>query len=402
MILPIAMFMASASDARRRLAWQSAAVMIAAALWLTGSRASIIPTVFALGALLTWFVISRFGARRQSHGSRVAVWLTPALVLVGIAAIWPYLLRPGALESLAYRFTTAVTGLRMWSDNALFGVGIGQYYLSSGFYVPPGAPAYYANVNAHNGLLQIAAELGAIGLAGFAAAIAVSLRAAWTSARSGSQALLARGVLAGLTIFLVSDLGGQALLLHDVAYPFWLLLGLAGALDATGNGLGSDLASDARLTRSRRLVAATLGLLLITLPSRVDREISEIDFTRVEYGFHGWETDGAGVRYRWTKERARFFVASTTRAVDLSVQPFDIGFSGPVGVNVLLDGQLFDRISLEDNGWRQIRLRLPPTSAHRFWQLDLRIDHTFTPSEVIEGSTDVRRLGVKTRELAFQ
>ena len=88
---------------------------------------------------------------------------------------------------------------------------------------------YYQRENAHNNFAQIAGELGLVGLLSFLAVLVMSL---WRGDRNVVHTMLVMPVLLGLSAFILTWLGGHPLLVAEVAYPFWITLGVAAALVA--------------------------------------------------------------------------------------------------------------------------------------------------------------------------
>ncbi|MCC7386284.1 MAG: O-antigen ligase family protein [Deltaproteobacteria bacterium] len=124
----------------------------------------------------------------------------------------------------------------MFRDHWLLGVGHGDY----GATIAPYAPAALAAVqdqrdlfsNAHNLYLQVLAETGVVGFAGFTLAIGGALVRGLTRARrdrreSSVDALGDRFALLGLTTLLLIGLVHAALYQAPVALIFWALVGLA-------------------------------------------------------------------------------------------------------------------------------------------------------------------------------
>lgn len=124
----------------------------------------------------------------------------------------------------------------MFRDHWLLGVGHGDY----GAAISPYAPAALAAVqdqrdlfsNAHNLYLQVLAETGVVGFAGFTLAIGGALVRGLARARrdrreSSVDALGDRFALLGLTTLLFIGLVHAALYQAPVALIFWVLVGLA-------------------------------------------------------------------------------------------------------------------------------------------------------------------------------
>ena len=239
---------------------------------------------------------------------------------------------------------------------------------------------------------------------------------AWPGAQAVRRAPLAAGFLAGVTAFLLTCLSGHPLLIPEVIYPFWIALGLAVAVGASrasffirgdSNSCATAAAgsrrhpSTPRVSRVRRLVvAATTVFVFASIPSRVAREIREVDMTRVTYGFHPWETEETGARYRWTRGRASIHVPSQTQLIEVPMQGIIDASARSVEVDVVVDGERRQRVRLADNTWERVPVQIVANPLRRFQRVDLQIRRTFVPRERFPGSSDSRELGIKVGTIA--
>jgi O-antigen ligase len=112
---------------------------------------------------------------------------------------------------------------RMLQAHPFAGVGVGQYGRWSAVFSSPELKAYYPRENAHNNFAQIAGELGLPGFGAFLAVLGLALVA---PAQPFFSKSMVRVASAGLVVFMITWLGGHPLLVAEVAYPFWLILGV--------------------------------------------------------------------------------------------------------------------------------------------------------------------------------
>jgi hypothetical protein len=219
----IAAFGLMRTSTAHRSRWAMAGLITGTALWMTRSR-----TALAAALVVGLFSFARLIARR----SLPAVRLAAIGVVATAAAVTAFsgqsvLSQAAASTAVRIRWMFLETTSRMLQAHPLFGVGIGQYLRWSGHFSSPELRAFYPRENAHNNFAQIAGELGLAGFAAFVAVLAVSLLGPGRSRRGYPEAM---PMLAGVAAFIVSWLGGHPLLVPEVAYPFWLALGIvAGA-----------------------------------------------------------------------------------------------------------------------------------------------------------------------------
>ncbi len=209
----------------RRAAWAAATVPIAIAFWLAGSRTGLIAVLLAASVLIAKLAAGRSLSIHGAAGVTLA-----ALTLGGviIAQLFPAAFFDATASSaVRVRWLFLGTTWRMLLDQPLFGVGVGQYARWSSHFSAPEMASYYTRENAHNNFAQIAGELGFAGLITFVWVLVIAL---WTSMRrwrSNAQEHPVVGpVAAGLAVFILTWLGGHPLLVPEVAYPFWLALGI--------------------------------------------------------------------------------------------------------------------------------------------------------------------------------
>jgi O-antigen ligase len=224
---------AARATGRWRLAWRLAFGALVAGLYMSGSRAAWVAG-FAGGA--TWLA-----ARHYSRGGRsLPAVSSRALAIAGLAvlAVLTASARLGsasattgsAEHSLAIRAEFLETSLRMWSTHPVLGVGVGTYYERSSEFMPAGIRAIYGRENAHNYFLQIAAELGAVGLALFLWWIGSGLARVWHAVQKSTADGVLIALLCGSVAYLLTCVTGHPLLVVQAAVPFWAALGAGVAL----------------------------------------------------------------------------------------------------------------------------------------------------------------------------
>jgi O-antigen ligase len=332
--------------------------LIAAALWLVGSRTALV----AVGVMALVAGVVRVPAgwpRRAAAGLLAAGLAVAAFGLWTRAQSERHVATPALAATIRLRLAGAA--LQMTADNPLFGVGLGhffersQQYAAGPFY--KGQRGLVERENAHNNFLQIAGELGIPGGLLFLAVIALALRACIRGVGP-----LRFPLVIGLMAFLLTCLAGHPLLVSHVAYAFWMALGVAAAY---GSG---DLVAWRRL----RLVAIPLVMIfVVSLPFRTAAAVRRADVEHTTIGLSLWQREADGSRYRWAGGRSTFFVPSPADAVGI---PLRHGSEGPerLEVRILLNGREANRILLErSDGWRSVNLPLTPRTSAAFHRIDL-------------------------------
>ena len=348
------------------------ALLIAAGLWMTGSRT-------ALAATLGMAVASGVLVLARSSQRRRLVIAGLALVVSIAAALWMwYPQRTYTASSwwaLQTRLELAKAALRMTSDHPVFGVGIGGFLPLSPVYVADTlATLSKVRENAHNYYLQVAAELGVPGLLVFLAVLATAARA---GIRTAGRNAVSWALLTGLAAFLVTCLAGHPLLVSFVAYPFWIALGLAAAPATAIPSLG----------RPARWAAVALLLAVVAItPVRVAYATKHANLEHIGVGLSQWQASADQIRFRWAGGRSAFYVPSSARRVSF---PLRRGSDSPeqIEVRIYLDGREADRVLLRaGDGWRPVLL-LPGRSVDSaFSRIDLEVWQP-GPDRALEGSS---------------
>ena len=395
---PMAIGAAAACAGWRRWVWVAAAALLTGALWINGTRVALLAAILVLAGTIAWFGRGRLRWRRLGYPALIGL----VVLGMGLAATTYqrfYVDQEIAQESLDFRFRFTETALRMFASAPAFGVGIDQYYLLSERFAPDGMIRDFRRVSAHNPFLQTAAELGVVGLAPFIWMIAAGLWAGVRAVRTRVRDPLLFGTVAGLIAFLITCASsGHPLLIPMTHYPFWLVLGLAAgraasgpAVEAAGETGGQSLGS-AVLRWSRPCVVFGVIALACTVPPRIAQARRGIDLGTVTYGLHDLEDNGTD-RFRWTSGHATLFIDADAGAVELPLRAPFVGTTGPMRVEIRLDGRLANRLELTRTDWRRVRMVIPP-SDRRYRTLELLVEPTWVPAELLPGSDDPRELGV--------
>jgi O-antigen ligase len=401
MVVCLALGMAIREHGRRRALWIFFTAAGGVGLWFSESRSALGAAFAVIAVAVAWSALHQYRARTRAVALAVVV-----LVLLGGA-----LFRVRSLDADpsyrggGFRQQFVLTSLRMISARPLFGVGEGQYYRSSPLFLSPQLAFTYGAENAHNFFLQIGAELGLAGLAWFtwwlAAAMVVAARAI---ARAPRDARLI-GISGGVAVFAATCVSGHPLLVGEIAYPFWMQVGLMTAL-AGSTLLNRRTPAEARAghapaitSRTHTALAAVAIVILVWSPIATARGAEPPAGSRAVDGFYGWETLEDGTRFRWTGAYASVFVPAGVTRVEIPVRvPVDGRNLRPVGVEVMIGGVDRGR-TIVDGGWATLSLPLPtPPPPARFMRIDLRVDRVWQPALYIAGSADLRMVGVQVGE----
>jgi O-antigen ligase len=358
--------MAVSSAGARRAIWTACAALAGVALWLTSSRIALLAAPAAAAGIFTLPAALR-GRRQAALAGAAGIAACAVLALIGV--FLPQRgIQQSSLLAVQTRFGLVETGLHMMRAHPAFGIGLGEFQQRSGEFSSPELLAKFppaVHENAHNNVVQIAAETGIAGGLAFTWTIGAALLAVgWRATASRDRFL--QLVLAALAAYLLTALAGHPMLVPEAAFGFWLLAGAAG---------GAALADRSAVPRGRRstiVAAAALTLVAITLPLRMGAAAREANLEHVGIGVSSWRLTPDGVRYREASGYATLFAPTTAYKFSVRLRG---GAALPLEVSV--DGRVANVLVVTPDRWTDIVVpaRTVPTEA-RFRRMDLR-----TPSD---------------------
>jgi hypothetical protein len=392
MVAVIALALSLFDQGPRQL-WLTVAVVQFAALWKTGSRVAILAAI-AFGVLVVHAVKKDdLQARRASRTTALMIMAT--LLLVAFVSENRLVSWDSIRTAARLRVEFATTTVRMIEHAPLFGIGVGRYYEASESFMPDSVRRFFVRENAHNNFLQIAGELGLVGIVAFAWFLTRLAIPIFRAMRARPDDYLLKGLGIGLAAFVATWLTSHPMLVPEAAYPFWILVGVA--IGRAGphvqastkpGGVGGGYGRIRDVT-----IAATL---LLTVPIRVRAEIRALDLPQAWFGFYFPEREGA-TAFRWASRRAAFFVAPGIRDITLPLRAIHIAPNlAPTVVSIAVNGDIVQSAILPTNNWAQIPLRLPvDASSVRYQRIDLVTNPVWAPSVVLSSRGDMRLLGVE-------
>tara|TARA_B100000029_G_scaffold516106_1_gene626915 strand:- start:4163 stop:6304 length:2142 start_codon:yes stop_codon:yes gene_type:complete len=398
--------------------WLTGAIATTVMLLLSGSRAALGAAVVTLIALYGFQLMHlATSQRKQLLWSALGVTVIVAVAVISRwEAVMNYL--PTVLQ---HRWQLTLTAMRMAASEPIFGVGISQFYpLSEQFSSPEfltlnDSTYLGARTNTHNYFLQVAAELGILGFIAFVLSLYTPLRSSWKHIKFPRNNWLLTGTFAGVVCFLLTCLAGQPLIIAIVGYPFWIALGLLGALNNMAHQTKHSTEAQALFSRhapgharTPRIIVITGTLIVATLTfAKATRDRNDVDLTRIDYGFYDWETVGgiapvplrAGTEYRWSRENATIFLPGNTEEITVPLRAA-AGVSGQaITVTIKTNDHTANTTVLEDDLWHQVVIPLTTNGHQDFHRVDFNVFPTWIPSAVDPNSNDHRQLGVMVGEI---
>lgn len=227
--LLVALALLSKQWSRRRLAYTIAALPVGLALLLTFSKGALFLGIPAALLFIVW-------QWQRLTGRALWPWLL-GLALLGGVGLLVVLSVPALADRLDVRGATSVFRLQLWqasvnmiTDHPLFGVGLDNFlYAYRGRYIFESAWQEPNLNHPHNLVLDFATRLGLVGLLAGAWLFGSLLRHLWRLPARVPERWrpLAVGFAASFIDMVAHGLVDHSFFLVDLAFAFYLLLGLA-------------------------------------------------------------------------------------------------------------------------------------------------------------------------------
>ena len=350
--------------AGRRLA-AMALVVMAPALWLTGSRSAFLGAACAAAALV---LAARAGRQRVTRRQGMAAAACVAILVLitgGLVSAGGSDERGSAGSAMRLRSQFSETSARMFASEPIFGVGVGRYFERSSEFMPDEIRALYGAENAHNYFAQTFAELGVIGGAMFAWLIVAGLLAGWRRAAAPARDATALALFAGSVGYLVTCLTGHPFLVAEAAFPFW---GVFGVLAAAG----IEVPSSPARSRSRIVVTAVLLLLAVSL-ARATVAYATVASVPGERGFDSEGVMDDGTRYRWMGPEVVTYMPAGPGFVRMVLRAPEQPLSRPMVAEIAISGRVVDRRELTPDRWETIEIPVRERAFGSFRRVDVRV-----------------------------
>lgn len=332
----------------RKSYWQvPATALIMVGLWLTGSRVAIVAVI--VSSLLA-FVAGAIGAGRRT------LWLAVAgvAVIIAVAAtaamVYPSKRNLNVPASVESRVVLFRTGVAMVKDSPAFGIGVGRFLELSEHY----GSADIARIlevdrtrdNAHNNFLQVAAELGVVGIVAFLWVLGASVAAGlWQVRRLDAHQ---RWLLAGVLGMILTWLTGHPLLVPEAALMFWLFAGLTATF-------GTPPSRRSGMTRVA--VASAVAATMVSVPWQAGAQRERADLEHFARGLSIWHVAETGARFRNAGREFSLFLPSG-HLVTLPIRTAP-GVGSPRTLKVLAEGKVVDMVVAGPDDWLMYVFRVP-------------------------------------------
>jgi hypothetical protein len=318
-------------------------LLVAAGLWITGSRVALALGVAATIAVIAWS--ANLSGLRRFFAACLAV---VAIVAVTSATLYPARYFPVA-TSASSRLVLIRLGFQLFRESPVFGIGITKFYGASASLGGPGLVSQvgYARENAHNNFVQVLAEQGLVGFGALLWWLGVVVVGAVRAQRAAADT--ARGcLLAAIVACIGTWMTGHPLLVPEFAFLFWLYCGVLAAATPAIWPAGP-----------RPLLWLLIAGVLASMPLRAYVLRNATDLEHVGFGLSSlWGRDDSQ-HYREAGASFALFVPATGQPVEVPLRRAP-GAPDPLVVDASIQGRLINRISVKGDAWQTFLVAVRP------------------------------------------
>jgi hypothetical protein len=362
---------------RRRALWLLVLVILAPAIWLSGSRSAYLAIAAGAGVLAA--VRQRWQPSRRHVLAAASVFL--AVMLAAALLVDPQSEIEGSAEqSVNLRSQFLLTSARMVASAPVFGVGVGRFWDRSAEFMTPELRDRYGNENAHNYFVQQFAELGLVGGILFVWLIAIVLWQGWRAVLQRPDDVALQALFAGTAAYVLTCATGHPLLVPEAALPFWAAFG----------GVAAGSSSGAAMAKPLRVVGIAAGVILAAGIGRAALAYTRATDMPPEQGFHQFETTNDGAEFRWMTRHAVMYIPDGPGFLQVRVRAPGWPTPHPVVLETSIGGQLVDTHEIPPDESTVWDIPARDTGRAGFRRVDFRVNQEWF-EEVRLGQRTARR-----------
>jgi O-antigen ligase len=361
----------------RRFVWLPVLVILASALWFSGSRSAYLACAAGAGTLAA--IRQRWQPTRW-HVVLAAAMFIAAMLAAGTLVDPQSEVEGSAEQSVNLRSQFVLTSARMFASAPAFGVGVGRYWHRSADFMTPELRDRYGNENAHNYFMQQFAELGIVGGVLFVWLVAMVLWQGWRAVLQRPDDIALHALYAGTAAYLLTCATGHPLLVPEAALPFWAAFGAVAASSSRGQAMATPF----------RLLGIAAGVLLAAGVGRATFAYARPADPPPEQGFHEIETTRDGDEFRWMTRHAVMYIPDGPGFLRLSVRAPGWPAPRPVVLETSIGGQVVDAHEVLPDEEATWNIPVRDTSRTGFRRVDFRVNQEWF-EEVRLGQRPARR-----------
>ncbi len=258
-------------------------------------------------------------------------------------------------------------------DFPLWGVGIGEFNFifqkySSGHFVSDDG-----TFQTHNHFLQVAVELGLIGLYAFLWILGGIIRKGFQIMKA-NQDLKRVGLWFGIIGFIFTFFADSYLWNIEMQLMFWLMIGLL-FVDEEEN----KIEQNHRKSSDKKLCIGLSVIILLTIPFQIYQR-SQISFLPEKtVGLYKEVFEEGGREYRWGEKVVLIPLEIMGRSVDIPIKLGNPDIKEkPVKIKVFINKEMVDMLEFRDNDWHILHYSIKNAKGNEI-PLKIEVSRTWNP-----------------------
>jgi prepilin signal peptidase PulO-like enzyme (type II secretory pathway) len=261
----------------------------------------------------------------------------------------------------------------MVEDFPLWGVGIGEFNFALAKYSPGYTWGTIETFHPHNYFLQIAVELGLIGLYAFSWILGIIFIKGLHIMR-GKRDFVKLGIWFGIIGFIFTFFGDCYLWNIEMELMFWLMIGLL-FVDKTGN---MDVPTPMR-PHEKKLMIIISVFVILTIPFQI--------YQRSQFSFLPEKTVGLykevfkeeGKEYRWGEKVVLIPLEKKGNLVHIPIKLGNPDIKEkPVKAKIFINRKIIDHLDFKDNDWHMLQYPIQDIQGAEI-SLKIEVSRTWNP-----------------------
>lgn len=292
--------------------------------------------------------------------------------------------------------------MKMIREFPISGIGIGYFNLVSDKYMDPNEieqmiklrKKWKPNENAHNYYLQLCAEIGITALLIFLTILFYIFKRGRQILKTYDPNLLIKGLIAGLSAYLLTMATGHPLLLSNQQILFWYIIATISLIYMNNN----KTVVFNKIRKKYFDWIKTSGICLLFFVYLFG-SFSSASPIKHEYGIYGYEKSG-DTEIRWTNKKSRFYEKAGSDIIKLEIIALEYNIEdNKLNYSISINDKLNHDGVFKKPGRKQIYF-VSEGIKDKLIKFKTHVNKTFVPKEIGLNS-DTRRLGIAIQKIDY-